>query len=470
MKKIFLILSIGILLWGVKVMASDDTFYEGNYINGEYINKKIDGKTYYMTMQFIKDNNGNIVYCLEPFVSFENGQSYVKYEGDLTGYKDLSKEQIRNIELIVYYGYGFTNRLDNKWYVITQYLIWKEVSPKADIYFTDKLNGKKISKYEDEIKEIKNDVLKHDIKPNFVKDYVVNYKDNLIIDSLNSEYEIVTDYKYNITDKMEILNIVDDGEIKVRKKSNYYKNKVAIFDSTNSQDLIRPGNVNNLEYSFKVKVNKGRITLDIRDDHSVYTIESSFKNTCYEIKSNDEVIDKVCTGEEPLIYRTLYLPYGEYKVYQVSNGIGYKKDKELYSVKISNDNNEPELILYNKLIRNDLDIIKYACYYDECEVEEGAIFRVLDIKGNVVEDIVSLSNGFANIELGYGSYQVKQIKGLTNYTFSGPFNFKIVDEITEHKKELYNYFIDEDIPDTKVDVSFWDLLFSVFASIFAIFN
>ena len=139
------------------------------------------------------------------------------------------------------------------------------------------------------------------------------------------------------------------------------------------------------------------------------------------------------------------------------------KKIQKYASYISNLN----IILFTP---NDLDIIKYACYYDECEVEEGAIFRVLDIKGNVVEDIVSLSNGFANIELGYGSYQVKQIKGLTNYTFSDPFNFKIVDEITDHKKELYNYFIDEDIPDTKVDVSFWDLLFSVFASIFAIFN
>ena len=473
MKKILLLIIIGILFYGVNVKADSETFYEGEYINGEYINKKIDGKTYYMTMQFIRDSKGDIVYCLEPFVSFENGKTYIKYEGDLTGYKDLTIEQKRNIELIVYYGFGYNKRVDNKWYVITQYLIWKEIKPDADIYFTDKLNGTRIKKYEEEMNSILNDVKKHDMKPAFVKDYVVNYNDNLIIEGLNSNYEIVTDYNYELSTNFKVDNIKNDGIIKIKEKANYYKNKVAIYDSTNSQDLIRPGNIENKEYIIKVGVNKGSIILDIRDDNSVYTIESSFRNTCYEIKSSDDVIDKVCTAEEPLVYKTVILPYGEYEVYQTSYGIGYKKDEKIYKVKIDEKNNEPKLILYNQLIKNDLDIIKYACYYDDCIFEEGAVFRITDRDGNIVDDIISGENGYANIVLGYGSYKVAQVKGLDNYTFSSPFEFKIVDEIAEHKKELYNYYIEEEVevpPQTKVDVSFWDLLVELFSCIFAIFS
>ena len=105
-----------------------ETFYEGEYSSGEYINKVIDGKTYYMTMQFIKDSNGNIVYCLEPFVKFVDGKIYEEYS-NLDEYNSLSKEQKRKISLIIYYGYGYGNRTSNKWYVITQYLVWKEVDP-----------------------------------------------------------------------------------------------------------------------------------------------------------------------------------------------------------------------------------------------------------------------------------------------------------------------------------------------------
>lgn len=465
-----------------KVLA--ETFYEGDYISGEYINKVIDGKTYYLTMQYIKDSKGNIVYCLEPFVKFIDGKAYTQYTGDLTGYKDLSAEQKRKISLIIYYGYGYGDRTSSKWYVVTQYLVWKEVNSNANIYFTNTLNGTKISKYTNEQKAILNDVNNHDIVPNFVKKYILNYKEDYIIQGLNKDYEILNSdfsYGYNSSNNFVISEALNSGVIEVRKISNYYDNKVAIFDSTNSQDVIRPGNVINDTMKINVVVNKGDITLDIRNDNSVYTIESDFSNTCYEINKGDVLIDSVCTNNEELIYKTDSLEYGEYTIKQVSVGIGYIEDKETYTVIINDNNRNASLILYNKLLKNDIQLVKYACKDDECSYEENALFEVYDRDNNLVDSLITNDNGYSYITLGYGSYKVKQIKGIDGYTLSESFTEKIVDESTLHYKELYNYYIVHEevkgeskempvIPETSVDnvwILFLKSMVSFFKGIFA---
>ena len=470
----------------ISSIVKAETFYEGEYISGEYINKVIDGKTYYMTMQFIKDSNGNIVYCLEPFVKFVDGKIYEEYS-NLDEYNSLSKEQKRRISLIIYYGYGYGNRTSNKWYVITQYLVWKEVDPKANVYFTNKLNGNKIDKYLNEIEFLLNDVNNHDIKPSFIKKYEVNYNDGLIIEGLNSNYEIVNcdyAYSYNSSGNMVIPSLKDDTVISFRKLSNIYKNKVTIYDSSNSQDVIRPGNVVNDILELDIHVNKGDITLDIRNDNSVYTIESDFTDTCYEISNDKEVLTKVCTGDDSLIYKTDYLPYGDYYIKQVSTGIGYVFDTNIYKVSIDKLNTNPEVILYNKLLRNDIEILKYACVDDECVFEKDAIFDIYDSNNNLVDSIITNDEGYGVITLGYGSYVVKQSKGLDGYTLSDEYVERIVDESSIHFNELINNYIEKEgevlgeyvkIPDTKVDsdlflFDFFTIVIQLFKDIFAIFE
>lgn len=220
MKKIILMFFLLSSFMIFKMNVKAEEFYEGDFINGEYINKVVHGKTYYMTMQYIKDRKGNIVYCLEPFSFFSEDSKYNEYVGDLSGYANLSEEQKRKIELIIYYGYGYQNRKDSKWYVITQFMIWKVVSLDSNIYFTDTLNGQKINKYIKEIDEINKDIINHDEVPSFIKDYKVMYEDNLEILNFSDEYEIVnSDYEYKLDkNNLIISNLLESGEIIVRKK------------------------------------------------------------------------------------------------------------------------------------------------------------------------------------------------------------------------------------------------------------
>lgn len=436
--------------------ARAETFYEGDYIVGEYINKVIDGKTYYMTMQYIEDRNNNIVYCLEPFTKFVDGKSYTQYDGELTGYKDLTSEQKRKISLIIYYGYGYGNRTSSKWYVITQFLVWKVVDGNANIYFTDTLNGKKITKYSTESNEILADVKNHDAVPVFVKEYSIDYDRSFSISGISDKYEIVSsDYEYEAGDDIYILkNIRNNGVLNIRRISNYYKNKVMIFDSNNSQDVIRPGNVVNPVLSLVFKVKKGDITLDIRDDDSVYTVESDFTNTCYEISKGGIIIDNVCTGDKSLVYKTDYLSYGEYKIKQTSVGMGYLPDVNVYNVKIDSDSVNPTIILYNKLLKNNIEIIKYFCKEEECNYEKDALFEIYDKNKKLVNVLTTNKNGYSDITLGYGAYLIKQVKGLNDYTLAAEYNEKIVDESSDHLRKLYNYYIVEEvIPEEKEEMN-----------------
>ena len=198
----------------------------------------------------------------------------------------------------------------------------------------------------------------------------------------------------------------------------------------------------NQQYTINVFVNSGDITLDIRKDNSnVYTLDSDFSNTCYEISDGNEIIDRVCTGTEGLVYKTDKLPYGEYFVKQVSSGKGYEQDNKEYKVII--DGNDNTLVLNNSLIKNNIELVKYYCINEDCFYEENAIFNVFDNKNNLVGSITTNSDGYGKIEVGYGEYTIIQDYGLDNYTFVDQYTESIVDSSDKHFKELYNYYIEE---------------------------
>ena len=410
MKKLWMFIFLFMLFSKVSAL----NFYEGNFIAGEYINKVEGNKTYYMTMQYIHDGNGNVVYCIEPFTKF-----YESYNYQLTDpYLNYDSDILRRVELLSYYGYGYKNRTDSKWYVITQYLIWKSVS-NNDIYFTDKLNGRRIDKYQVEINELNNDVNNHDSN-SLVKEYEVEYKDsiNLNIDGykvLSSDYEIVNNM---------ISNVDKDGVIKVTKDSNYYGFYRSYYDSYGSQDLLLRGNVSNQVYDIKVNVRKGNIILDINVDN-----KDNF-NVCYTIYKDNVSVDYVCTGSN-LEYKSIDLKYGEYVVKQSSINEGYVIDDKEYVVNVGNGDNK--LILNNYVISNVLEINKYYCYLDKCNEENNAQFEVYDLDNNKIGDIVTNEDGYGSINLVYGEYIVKQVKGIDGYGYIRDFNVTI-DSINEEYK------------------------------------
>lgn len=438
------ILFIFILFFLCNVVYAEK-FSVGNYISGEYIKMVSDTTSKYLTIQKILDSNGNFVYCIEPFILVDQDtEEYTTYVKDLTGYKGLTEEQKRKVSLIVYYGYGHDGRRTEKWYAITQVLIWRVVDPNSEFYFTDTPNGNKIDKYEGSISSILSDVNSHDKEPKFIRDYNVNYGDDLIIENYDYTYSIDSNYEYKVNGgiNVNVNNVVEDGTLVFEKNNTNYLWDVVVYENDNSQDLIKPGRVINKKYTINVLVNSGNITLDIRKDESyIYSKESNFSNTCYEISNNEEVIDKVCTSDDNLVYKTDKLPYGKYRVKQVSVGTGYEVDNNEYNVVVDGSDNTS--VLKNNLIKNKIELVKYYCINDDCLYEENAIFNVYDKDNNLVGSITTNKDGYGYLDVGYGTYTVIQEYGLDNYTFVDKYSLDVVNSSDKYYEELYNYYIEE---------------------------
>lgn len=440
------ILFIFIILLSINIVKAEQ-FKKGEYIEGEYIKMVSKDTSKYLTVQIIRDSNDNFVYCIEPFILVdENETNYTMYEKDLTNYNNLTEEQKRKVSLIAYYGYGYKDRMTKKWYAITQILIWRTVNPESEFYFTDTSNGNKIDKYTGHINEILTDVNRHDSPPTFIKDYIANYKEDLVIDNYKDEYSIKTNYDYSFSNGDLIINQIETNGTIEFEKSNKRVRDVIIYESENSQDLMRAGNVINKKYIINVKVNSGTLTLDIRKDKSnIYTIESDFSNTCYEILNKETKVDQVCTSNNDLVYKTNQLPYGEYVIKQVNIGKGYESDLKEYHVTIDENNKETILVLDNKLIKNEIELVKYYCQKETCFFEENAIFNVYDTNNNLVDSIITDAQGYGSVEVGYGNYTIIQESGIKDYTFVSEYIENITNSNDKYYKELYNYYIEEEI-------------------------
>lgn len=447
-KNYFKIIFIFVLFFIVEIVKAEQ-FTIGEYITGEYVKMVGHGTTKKLTIQRITDSNGNFVYCLEPFVLVDEDRTdYVTYKKDLSGYKKLTEEQKRMISLIAYYGYGYGDRMPDRWYAATQMLIWQVVDPESEFYFTDTFGGEKISKHEDCEYFIMRDVRSHDNAPTFIKDYVVNYGDDLIITDYDMNFKRVSD-DYNTiytpaTASLSAKDVRSSGSISFEIIKGNYLRDVVIYSSADSQDLIRPGNVMNQIYTINVNVTSGNIKLDIRDSKvELYTSESHFKDTCYELSNESNVLDTVCVNDQEFVYELNTLPYGNYIVRQISAGVGYEKDETIYEIVLDSDSKT--LILNNTLIKNKIELNKYYCIKEECFNERDAVFNVYDKDNELVGSITTDDNGYGFIEVGYGSYVVEQVDGLDNYTFVDIYQVDLLNSDDTYHKDLYNYYIEEEV-------------------------
>lgn len=431
----------------VNASTYNETFNDkSQWISGDYILKVKGSTRKYQQMTVItRNSDGSFVYCIEPGTPVSDGAVYPGQDFDQSYVGQMTQEQWRRITLLAYYGYGYGNHTDIHWYTVTQYLIWQTVPHGYDIYFTDSLNGNRITKYTDEINELNRLVEEHNIRPNITSDTIDMVIGDTVelTDSNNvlNKFEVVDTDNVSASISGNTLSItandVGDGSVTISKRDKNYSHPAIIYYHPTSQDLMMRGAYDPIDVNLKIEIVGGKVSVkkvdmdtglgiaqgDATLDGAVYGI--------YDLEGNrvGEVISK---GGE---YVTSdYLPsLGTFFLKEEKSSTGYELNETKYFFNITKDDLYPEVDVTEKVIERDLKIFKvYAS--DETGFLTGEPNVTFDIylksSGEKVTSITTDENGYATATLPYGTYTVRQATTTEDHEMVEDFEI-VVNEYSE---------------------------------------
>lgn len=159
--------------------------------------------------------------------------------------------------------------------------------------------------------------------------------------------------------------------------------------------------------------------------YGIYTKEGTLLNTL-EIDKNCKAISK----------RDLLL--GEYYLQEIQAPLGYKLDPKKYNFSVTKENADSTVVitLYDEVFKTKVVINKNYLYFNDLLPEKEASFEIYNKKDlRKIATILVNEKGFAEIELPYGEYILKQVKGKEGYHFIENISF-VVDETVESKTNM----------------------------------
>ena len=391
--------------------------------------------TYYQKARFFrKTGTDEFAYCIEPFQFFEENESYQS-----TSNPNLTQEKLDRISKIAYYGYGYKNHTDKKWYAITQLMIWQASDSGGNYYFTDTLNGSPINRFLEEINEINNLVNTATITPSFN----------------NQTIHIIEDETLRLEDKNQVLNqyitlnenqIIEDNSIIIEnlkegtytfqllKEFDNYHKPLIFYQSNNSQNLVKTGDINNITSSFQVEVIKTNIQVTKIDKDTKSTIpsgEGTLDGAIYELyDDNNNKISELEIIENQAIVENL--PLGKYYLKEIKPGNGYLLDNSIYEIIITKEKPKVEITLENEIIKKIITIKKKYGEENNLYNEQNITFQILNNNQDEIKEITTNEEGTATITLPYGKYTIIQDNTTPGYQKVEP----IYIDVTNTEKEI----------------------------------
>lgn len=407
--------------------------YIGDFVYGDntetkvYINKKqTNGYTKWKrSSTIVQRSTGKIVYCLEPMVDIVEGELYNVTSEDYLAVANLTEAQYDRIKLLAYYGYGYGNHTALDWVSVTQVLIWRTTRPDLDIYFSWSSNAQNRddSIFADKISELNSLVASHYNRPSFNTNTINTTigKTETITDTNNvlNSYRIKSQSNVSATISGNNLIVsatgVGDGVITLEKVSNRFGADPLIFYATDSQNVYMPGDPKPVAAKLNVKVLGGKVKinkLDFETEDNTPQGEATLEGAVYGIyiESGDKV--STITTDSNGQATSDYLPsLGNFYLKEDSASNGYELDTRKYNFTISEDNLNPEINVYEKVIKMTYSLTKVIAQNEtgDMQVEDGAKFAFINKNGETVQEVITDSEGKLTVELPFGVYTVKQL-------------------------------------------------------------
>lgn len=475
MKKVFKCAMFGMLfllsIFGIKEVHAEtytgQAIWPSEYISNIYIKKvKPNGYTKYQQAQFIRKSEDNkFVYCLQPYVEIDNNLPYYEViRNDYASVLGLTEEQWDKISLLAYYGYGYENHTEQKWYVITQVMIWRTTNPESDIYFTDKLNGNKINKFDDEIAELENLVSNHYKSPNLSVEKTLPLGQSTTVTDTNN---VLNKYKITSTENVTAsingnqLKItatgIGNGKVNLALKDSKYELPPIVYYSDHSQNVMRVGSYDPIYTNITLNIIGGRIEINKLDSEcncKTAKGEATLAGAKYGIyDTSGELIEELTTDDNAYAISN-YLPsLGEFIIKEISPSNGYTLDKNSYSVMIDENNLLASVNVYEKVITGKIHITKVFAQATTgiMTPETNITFAILNNKNEVVKKVTTDENGMLSITLPFGSYILRQLNSTSGYEVAKDYSFSIDKDGIEIRKIISNAEITAKLKVIKID-------------------
>lgn len=364
-----------------------DSFHAEFVSEKIYYSKTKDGVTRSERARYIyRNSDGQVVFCIQPGINLlENHpmQGYSKDEYSVTG---MTKEQWDRINLIAYYGYNYGNHTGDKWFAVTQYMIWKTYPIGWDVYWVDSFHGNRITQFEQEEAEINNLINNHYVKPSFNNETINGKLEETIVltdnNNVLSNYTISVNGKasYKIEGNKLYITPHEIGNITInfQKNSNRFNRQPIAYVDESSQNILLAGDLEPVNASVKINTTGGNVKIDKTGEKLVikngtYRYENiKLENVKYNIYANediitsdgvkhfskDELIGTITTDSDGIAYLdNLY--YGKYYAVEIETSGNNKLDSTEKYFEITSDNPSITIELENHYITGKLDFIKY---------------------------------------------------------------------------------------------------------------
>lgn len=444
---LFLVVVFLLALETTQVFAETNQFYEGEAVTGAYLKKfkpgAVTGK--YEQMRIFRRVGDNAPgYCIELWETLHSYQDIPFYQDNYASIAGISEESWRRIQLISYYGYGYGDHTEDRWYAASQFLIWKTLEPDSTIYFTDTLNGTRTSKFENEMAEIERLVQRHFVVPSFAleskkeafqKNHLYSYLDT---NQVLQDFEVSTTDKnvsYQVNGNTLQIEVAEPGRYSFSLQKKKEANRTLLYVSSSGQDLIVRGDYPSVSTTFHFEVEGGVFRFRKIDKDTKSTKPqgmASFAGTKYGLyDQSHQFIETIEIKEKEEFVYSSTLPYGVYYVKELESGKGYKLDPVEH--KITLDQKEITIELEDEVYQENIIIHKSYGNGNIWKKEYQAEFEVYDFENHLYATISTDEVGTCEISLPYGHYRFHQTKGMKNYELVDDF---FVDVTETSPKEL----------------------------------
>ena len=423
---------VGLHIENVHADINNDYFYKGEYLDNTYIKKvKSNGEERWETAIFLRRSDGMFAYCLQPFIEFAQGKVMTAQDSDYELITNMTPDMWHRVVLLSYYGYGYGSHTDEKWYIITQMMIWKTVDPTSDFYYTDQLNGNRITRYTTEVSELEQLVTNHYMQPSFSgTSQTIAIGQSITLTDTNG---VLSNYKVtsspNVTTSIDgnqlqiIANQVGNVQLQLTKSDIKYPVPPIVYVDSESQNMFVVGSYDPISCDINLNIVGGKIQLTKVDSETNTTNaqgQATLVGAIYHVlNGKGEKVAELTIGNDKKAI-TEMLPYGTYTIKEVSSSTGYYIDNTVYSVTIDSTDTQ-NVTVKEQVIKGKIQVKKVDSETKQCKEQGqaslvGAKYGIYDWNDQLV-DTLTIGNDCSatSKELVYGNYTVKEISPSTGY-------------------------------------------------------